>query len=166
MIEKSKDGSLKISNGEAKSAPKKRGRWDQTVDDAMTPSKKKTLSVSTPNSAATPVWEGDVSYLFSTYTSSIVNFVFSDRKLQQIYVGMKLLVIRVAKLLEPLLVSLQEYGTQHQVLLLQEGKHQDMAIKVHPEETVGTKLQKQKEKRRVIIVVGLKHPEPIVPERI
>lgn len=48
-------------NGEAKSAPKKRGRWDQTVDEALTPAKKKTLSVSTPSSATTPVWEGDVS---------------------------------------------------------------------------------------------------------
>lgn len=61
IIEKSKDGSLKVTNGEVKSAPKKRGRWDQTVDEAMVPAKKKTLSVSTPNSATTPVWEGDVS---------------------------------------------------------------------------------------------------------
>lgn len=60
LIEKSKDGTLKIANGETKSAPKKRGRWDQTVDEAMVPTKKKTLSVSTPSSAATPVWEGDV----------------------------------------------------------------------------------------------------------
>lgn len=61
LIEKSKDGTLKAINGEVKSAPKKRGRWDQTVDEAMTPAKKKTLSVSTPSSATTPVWEGDVS---------------------------------------------------------------------------------------------------------
>ena len=31
------------------------------MDETFVPAKKKTLSVSTPNSAATPVWEGDVS---------------------------------------------------------------------------------------------------------
>lgn len=61
IIEKSKDGSLKVVNGDAKSAPKKRGRWDQTVDEIVVPAKKRTLSISTPSTAATPVWEGDVS---------------------------------------------------------------------------------------------------------
>lgn len=31
IIDKAKDGSLKVTNGEAKAAPKKRGRWDQAV---------------------------------------------------------------------------------------------------------------------------------------
>lgn len=61
IFEKAKDGSLKITNGEAKSTPKKRGRWDQTVDEVVVPTKKKTLSISTSSNAATPVWEGDVS---------------------------------------------------------------------------------------------------------
>ncbi|XP_018562701.1 splicing factor 3B subunit 1 isoform X2 [Anoplophora glabripennis] len=59
IFEKAKDGSLKITNGEAKSTPKKRGRWDQTVDEVVVPTKKKTLSISTSSNAATPVWEGD-----------------------------------------------------------------------------------------------------------
>ncbi|KAJ9601102.1 hypothetical protein L9F63_000737, partial [Diploptera punctata] len=46
LIEKSKDGTLKVvSNGDiAKSAPKKRGRWDQTGGDEPTPAKKKATS--------------------------------------------------------------------------------------------------------------------------
>lgn len=64
ILEKSKDGSLKATNGEAKSAPKKRGRWDQTVDEVVVPSKKKTLSVATNSGAVTPVWDSDVSINF------------------------------------------------------------------------------------------------------
>lgn len=60
ILEKSKDGSLKSTNGEVKSAPKKRGRWDQTVDETVVPSKKKTLSVSTNSGAVTPIWDADV----------------------------------------------------------------------------------------------------------
>ncbi|CAH1101714.1 unnamed protein product [Psylliodes chrysocephalus] len=59
IIERSKEGTLKPTNGEAKSTPKKRGRWDQTVDEVVVPQKKKTLSVSTSSASATPVWEGD-----------------------------------------------------------------------------------------------------------
>ncbi|KAJ3642146.1 hypothetical protein Zmor_024955 [Zophobas morio] len=59
ILEKSKDGSLKSTNGEVKSAPKKRGRWDQTVDEVVVPNKKKTLSVSTNSGAVTPVWDAD-----------------------------------------------------------------------------------------------------------
>ncbi|XP_028129592.1 splicing factor 3B subunit 1 isoform X2 [Diabrotica virgifera virgifera] len=60
LIERAKDGTLKATNGEAKSAPKKRGRWDQTVDEVIIPQKKKTLSIpSSGSNAATPVWEGD-----------------------------------------------------------------------------------------------------------
>ncbi|PSN30051.1 Splicing factor 3B subunit 1, partial [Blattella germanica] len=46
LVEKSKDGTLKVvSNGEAvKSAPKKRGRWDQTGGEDATPVKKKATS--------------------------------------------------------------------------------------------------------------------------
>ena len=42
ILDKSKDGTLKVvSNGDAtKAAPKKRGRWDQTVEEAV-PAKKK-----------------------------------------------------------------------------------------------------------------------------
>ncbi|XP_066245783.1 splicing factor 3B subunit 1 isoform X1 [Euwallacea similis] len=59
IVEKAKEGSLKAQNGDAKVATKKRGRWDQTVEESFVPAKKKTLSVSTPSTAATPVWEGD-----------------------------------------------------------------------------------------------------------
>ncbi|XP_072388336.1 splicing factor 3B subunit 1 isoform X2 [Diabrotica undecimpunctata] len=60
LIERAKDGTLKATNGEAKSAPKKRGRWDQTVDEVVIPQKKKTLAVPPSSSnSATPVWEGD-----------------------------------------------------------------------------------------------------------
>lgn len=58
IVEKSKDGSLKVTNGEAK-ATKKRGRWDQGVDETIIPAKKKILQVS--SGSATPVWETDVS---------------------------------------------------------------------------------------------------------
>lgn len=62
ILEKAKDGSLK-SNGEVKTAPKKRGRWDQTVEESPVPAKKKTLGVSTTanSNAATPLWDADVS---------------------------------------------------------------------------------------------------------
>ncbi|XP_017780784.1 PREDICTED: splicing factor 3B subunit 1 isoform X1 [Nicrophorus vespilloides] len=55
ISEKSKDGTLKTTNGEAKPAPKKRGRWDQTVEDSFVPAKKKTLTITT-NTAQTPTW--------------------------------------------------------------------------------------------------------------
>ncbi|CAH1995277.1 unnamed protein product [Acanthoscelides obtectus] len=54
LIEKAKDGTLKATNGDVKATPKKRGRWDQTVDEAVVPAKKKTLSVATPSTAKTP----------------------------------------------------------------------------------------------------------------
>ncbi|KAI5746024.1 hypothetical protein M8J76_016483 [Diaphorina citri] len=43
LQDKAKDGTLKAvpTNGEAKAAPKKRGRWDQTSDGDVTPAKKK-----------------------------------------------------------------------------------------------------------------------------
>lgn len=50
--EKSKDGSLvKSSNGDATKAaePRKRGRWDQTIDDQFVPAKKS-------SGAVTPTW--------------------------------------------------------------------------------------------------------------
>lgn len=65
ILEKAKDGSLKV-NGEVKTAPKKRGRWDQTVEESPVPAKKKTLGVATTansSAAATPLWDADVSYL-------------------------------------------------------------------------------------------------------
>lgn len=52
--EKAKDGTLKItasSNGEAK----KRGRWDQTIDEQFVPAKK------SASGAVTPTWDSDVS---------------------------------------------------------------------------------------------------------
>lgn len=59
LVEKSKDGSLKAAtNGEAKSGSKKRGRWDQTVEESPVPSKKKTLGVSS-SGATTPIWDND-----------------------------------------------------------------------------------------------------------
>lgn len=65
ILEKAKDGSLK-ANGEVKTAPKKRGRWDQTVEESPVPAKKKTLAVSTTSNsnAATPLWDADVSIFF------------------------------------------------------------------------------------------------------
>lgn len=57
-MEKSKDGTLKVSNGDSvKSAPKKRGRWDQTVDESPAPGKKKSVS---SREASTPLWDSDV----------------------------------------------------------------------------------------------------------
>lgn len=53
MVEKSKDGTLKAvsSNGDAKAAPKKRGRWDMKEDAGEeTPAKRKATEL-TPNSA-------------------------------------------------------------------------------------------------------------------
>lgn len=73
IVEKSKDGSLKVTNGEAKTAPKKRGRWDQTVEESPVPSKKKTLSITSNSTATTPIWDNDVKYLFVLF-SLIINF--------------------------------------------------------------------------------------------
>lgn len=165
IIEKSKDGSLKVSNGEVKSAPKKRGRWDQTVDEALTPAKKKTLSVSTPNSAATPVWDGDVSSL--TLVFKMFNpIICTDRKLRLIYGGMKLPGIRVAKHQEPHQDNLPECGMLHLELRHQVEKLQVMETKVLQEGIVGMKPQKQSEKHQVIIVAGQKPPELIAQAQI
>lgn len=63
ILEKAKDGTLKVSNGDSKTVTKKRGRWDQTVEESFVPSKKKTLSITTSSNsnAATPLWDNDVS---------------------------------------------------------------------------------------------------------
>ncbi|XP_065173292.1 splicing factor 3B subunit 1 isoform X2 [Atheta coriaria] len=53
LAEKAKEGTLKATNGDSKAA-KKRGRWDQTVEDSFVPAKKKTLAISTAD--ATPKW--------------------------------------------------------------------------------------------------------------
>lgn len=57
--EKSKDGTLiKSSNGDASKAsePRKRGRWDQTIDEQFVPAKKAA-------GAVTPTWNDvEVSY--------------------------------------------------------------------------------------------------------
>lgn len=59
--EKSKDGSLvKASNGDAVKAaePRKRGRWDQTIDEQFVPAKKAAGS-------HTPTWNDvEVSIIF------------------------------------------------------------------------------------------------------
>lgn len=62
--EKSKEGTLKVNASENGSAPKRRGRWDQTVEDAFVPAKK------TAAGSATPTWgDGDVSFVvFQTLT--------------------------------------------------------------------------------------------------
>ncbi|XP_055371033.1 splicing factor 3B subunit 1 isoform X2 [Condylostylus longicornis] len=61
IIEKSKDGTLqKSSNGEVikPPEPRKRGRWDQTVNDSFIPAKQISSNSSmTPSGAATPTWE-------------------------------------------------------------------------------------------------------------
>lgn len=57
IIEKSKDGTLNknSSNGDgSKGEQRKRGRWDQTIDDQFVPAKKIA-------GGATPSWENDVS---------------------------------------------------------------------------------------------------------
>lgn len=61
-MEKAKEGSLKIANGETKTTQKKRARWDQTVEESFVPAKKKTLSITSGSNAATPVWDPDVSF--------------------------------------------------------------------------------------------------------
>lgn len=59
IIEKSKDGTLNknsSSNGDgSKGEQRKRGRWDQTIDDQFVPAKKIAAG------SATPSWENDVS---------------------------------------------------------------------------------------------------------
>lgn len=57
--EKAKDGTLKVSNGDQQRAqePKKRGRWDQTIDEQFVPAKKPA------SGALTPTWDTDVSEL-------------------------------------------------------------------------------------------------------
>jgi len=71
--EKAKDGTLKVSsssNGDSgRGEPKKRGRWDQTIDEQFVPAKK------SASGALTPTWEADVSFL-SQFQTSFSNFVF------------------------------------------------------------------------------------------
>lgn len=59
--DKAKDGSLKSSNGDS-SQPKKRGRWDQTVEEQFVPAKKAS------SGALTPTW-GDVDVIISYYNN-------------------------------------------------------------------------------------------------
>ncbi len=65
--EKSKDGSLKSSNGDAQ--PKKRGRWDQTVEEQFLPAKKTLAS-----EAATPTW-GDMDVRKTTLITKISKII-------------------------------------------------------------------------------------------
>lgn len=61
ILEKAKDGTLQQTrNGDAHKTiePRKRGRWDQTIDEQFVPAKK------TASEAATPTW-GDVEVSFS-----------------------------------------------------------------------------------------------------
>lgn len=88
-------------------------------------------------------------------------FVF--RKLLEIIVGMKLLVIKVVRHLEQRQV--QEFGMQHQLIMQQ---HQDMVkhLVMKSQHVVidGMKHQKQNEKLLVITVDGLKlHVLIVVP---
>lgn len=72
ILEKSKDGTLvKVSNGDGilkPSEPRKRGRWDQTIDEQFVPAKK-----ITPAGAVTPSWGDDVSTYLKLY---ILNYLF------------------------------------------------------------------------------------------
>lgn len=62
--EKAKDGTLKVSsssNGDAsRGESKKRGRWDQTIDEQFVPAKK------TASGALTPTWDSDVSFFIES----------------------------------------------------------------------------------------------------
>lgn len=65
ILEKAKDGTLQQSrNGDSYKTvePRKRGRWDQTIDEQFVPAKK------TASEAATPTW-GDVEVSLSYITS-------------------------------------------------------------------------------------------------
>lgn len=55
--EKAKDGTLKVSssNGDTSREAKKRGRWDQTIEEQFVPAKK------SASGALTPTWDSDVS---------------------------------------------------------------------------------------------------------
>lgn len=56
------------------SAPKRRGRWDQTVEDAFVPAKKAAAG------AATPTWgDGDVCFVFSFPIAIVSNFLLLSR---------------------------------------------------------------------------------------
>lgn len=73
--EKIKDGTLKTSNGDntRQSEPKKRGRWDQTIDDQFVPAKK------TAAGAATPTW-GDVDVsLKLIYKNTLINSFLTQK---------------------------------------------------------------------------------------
>lgn len=54
--EKAKDGTLKVSSNGDSSQAKKRGRWDQTIEEQFVPAKK------TASGALTPTWDTDVSF--------------------------------------------------------------------------------------------------------
>lgn len=70
--EKSKDGSLKVSsNGDAsRSEPKKRGRWDQTIDEQFVPAKK------SASGALTPTWESDVSNFVLPFENIVLHKIY------------------------------------------------------------------------------------------
>lgn len=89
IAEKSKEGLLvKTTFEPAKETTRKRGRWDQTVNDSFVPAK---VVAATPSSAATPTWE-DVSNLHMQfiYIYCLLNLSrIKYRKHQQIIVGMK-----------------------------------------------------------------------------
>lgn len=110
IAEKSKEGTLVKTNfepaKETTTTIRKRGRWDQTVNDSFVPAK---VVAVTPSSAATPNWE-EVSSLQIQWKCLIILVyvcvcVCGCRKLPQIIVGMKHQLIRQeVKLLELLRV--------------------------------------------------------------
>lgn len=129
------------SNGDA-SKPvavetKKRGRWDQTVEEAFVPPKK----VAVP---ATPTWDAEVSE--ASIKTSLLNIDSSIRKPPPIIDGTKHRVIREAKL--PVQHRAFESGTPHQPTPepLLDGKHRQ---KNPPAEIVGMRPRKRNEKHQV-----------------
>lgn len=65
--DKAKEGTLKSSNGESTSQPKKRGRWDQTVEEQFVPAKK----ASSGSGAVTPTW-GDVDVSYKIFLKKVL----------------------------------------------------------------------------------------------
>ena len=147
---------MKSSNGDAVKAPepRKRGRWDQTIDDQFVPAKKAA-------GAVTPTWN-DVEvrekfYQFFIFVFISFNFLTIFRK--RLHSELKL------KHLEQLHAR-NVFGMRHRHMFHRHHRWRRQPMRRVHVGIVGTKHLEPSERHRVTIPVGWKLQKPIVVSKI
>lgn len=140
--EKAKDGTLKVnsSNGDgSRGEAKKRGRWDQTIDEQFVPAKK------SASGALTPTWDSDVSLHHLPNVSHPELLSLFDRKHRRTIAGMKLRGTKAAKHLERR--PARGSGTRHQHITLRHHRMTRPLRRSRQDATGGTKRRRRSARR-------------------